>query len=160
LLRRTRQVVAKTVTECHGGCVNDDLAAGAARDALLAAARSSEKLRIRARWVSTKLTVFGVAIGLVTVAVGLIESKLWGAAVFGGWMTLAVVMSAWERRRLAHLPGTRERASRYVAMSFAFYGVALAVGIGQGSADPAYWLPAGAIFALPMLVGAFGERHA
>ena len=140
--------------------MSDDSSAAAARDALLAAARSSERLRLRARWASTKLTVFGVAIGLVTVAVGLIESKLLGAAVFGGWLVLVVGMSGWERSRLAHLPGTRERTSRYWATSFAFYGVALAVGSGEASADSAYWLPAGVIVALPMLVGAFRERHA
>ena len=123
--------------------MSDDSSAAAARDALLAAARSSERLRLRARWASTKLRVFGVAIGLVTVAVGLIESKLLGAAVFGGWLVLVVGMSGWERSRLAHLPGTRERTSS-----------------GEASADSAYWLPAGVIVALPMLVGAFRERHA
>ena len=140
--------------------MSDDLSAAAARDALLAAARSAERLRLRARWASTKLTVFGIAIGLVTVAVGLIDSKLLGAAVFGGWLALVVGMSWWERRRLAHLPGTRKRTSRYSATSFAFYGVALAVGIGQASGDRTYWLPAGVIVALPMLVGAFRERRA
>jgi hypothetical protein len=140
--------------------MSDDLSAAAARDALLAADRSSQRLRHRARWASTKLTVFGIAIGLVTVAVGLIESKLLGAGVFGGWLALVAGMSWWERSRLAHLPGTRKRTSRYWATSFAFYGVALAVGVGEASGDRTYWLPAGVIVALPMLVGAFRERHA
>ena len=140
--------------------MNNDLSAAAATDALLAAARTATRLRRRARWASTKLAVFGVAIGQVTVTVGRVESKTVGAAVFAGWGALAVGMSAWERRRLAHLPGTRERAGRYWATSFAFYGVALAVGIGEASQEPGYWLPAGAIVALPMLVGAFRERRA
>src|SRR3954453_23314579 len=106
-------VVAITVSRCHPGCMNQDSSVASARDALLAAARSSERLRLRARWAITKLAVFGVAIGLVTVAVGLIESKLLGTAVFAGWLVLAVGMSAWERSRRAHLPGTRERTSVY-----------------------------------------------
>ncbi len=132
----------------------------AARDALLSAASTSQKLRARARWGSTKLAVFGVGIGLVTASVGLIESKMLGAAVFAGWLVLAGGMTVWERSRVAHLPGTRERISRYWVGSFAFYGVALAVGTSQKSADVTYWLPAGMIVAMPMLIGALRERRA
>ncbi|MGX4695207.1 hypothetical protein [Streptomyces sp. JNUCC 63] len=132
----------------------------AAREALRCAAGASERLRVRARWASTKLVVFGVGIGLVTAAVGLIESKLLKAVVFAAWGVLAVVMSVWERRRLAHLSGTGRRISPYWGGSFALYGVALAVGSDETIGDLAYWLPAGVIVALPMLIGAVRERRA
>jgi hypothetical protein len=117
-------------------------------------------LRARARWASTKLAVFGVGIGLVTATVGLVESKLLGAAVFAGWLLLAVGMTVWERSRLAHLAGTRERISPYWVGSFAFYGVALAAGTDEKSGDLTYWRPAAVIVALPMLIGALRERRA
>jgi hypothetical protein len=138
----------------------DDMTAASARDALRSAASASQRLQTRARWASTKLTVFGLGIGLVTAAVGLIDSKPVKSGVFVAWVALAVAMTVWERRRLAHIAGTRQRVSPYWAGSFAFYGVALAVGSDKGSEDLAYWLPASAIAALPMLIGALRERRA
>lgn len=140
--------------------MDDGMTPQAARDALRSAADASQRLRARARWASTKLVVFGVGIGLVTAAVGLIESKLLGAAVFAAWGALAVIMSMWERRRLAHLSGTRQRINPYWAGSFTLYGVAVAVGTAETVGDRAYWLPAGLIVALPMLIGALRERGA
>jgi hypothetical protein len=138
----------------------DDMTAASARDALRSAAGASQRLRTRARWASTKLTVFGLGIGLVTAAVGLTDSKLVKSGVFLAWVALAVAMTVWERRRLAHLAGTRQRVNPYWAASFAFYGVALAVGSDKGLEDLAYWLPASAIVPLPMLIGALRERRA
>ena len=132
----------------------------AARDALVSAAMASQKLRARARWSSTKLTVFGVGIGLVTATVGLVESKLLGAAVFAGWGMLGGGMSLWERRRRAHLAGTRERIRPYWVAGFAFYGVAVATASEETSGDLTHWLPAGVIVSLPMLIGAWRERRA
>ncbi|WP_405433768.1 hypothetical protein [Micromonospora sp. NBC_00617] len=140
--------------------MDDEMTPEAARDAILSAANASQRLRARARWASTKLTVFGVGIGLVTAAVGLTESKLLKSAVFVAWGALAVAMTMWERRRLAHLASTRQRISPYWAGSFAFYGVALAVGTDKTLGDLTYWLPASAIVALPMLIGALRERRA
>ena len=137
-----------------------DMTPAAARDALVSAAMASQKLRARARWSSTKLTVFGVGIGLVTATVGLVESKLLGAAVFAGWGMLAGGMSLWERRRRAHLAGTRERIRPYWVAGFAFYGVAVATASGKTSGDLTHWLPAGVIVSLPMLIGAWRERRA
>ncbi|WP_405087875.1 hypothetical protein [Microbispora sp. NBC_01389] len=140
--------------------MDDGMTPEAARDALRSAANASQRLRARARWASTKLVVFGVSIGLVTAGVGLIESKLLKAAVFAAWGALVVVMTVWERGRLVHLAGTRRRISPYWGGSFALYGVALAVGTGETIGDLAYWLPASVIVPLPMLIGAFRERHA
>ena len=137
-----------------------DMTAAAARDALSSAATASHKLRTRARWSSTKLAVFGVGIALVTATVGLVQSKLLGAAVFAGWVMLVGGMSLWERRRLAHLAGTRERVRPYWMASFAFYGVAVATASAEVSRDLAYWLTAGVIVGLPMLIGAWRERRA
>jgi hypothetical protein len=132
----------------------------AARDVLISAESTSRRLRTRARWSSTKFAVFGVAIGVVTATVGLVESKPLGAGVFAAWVALAVGMSLWERSRLAHLAGTRERTSPYWVGGFALYGVAVATATEETSGDPAYWLPAGLITALPMLIGAWRERRA
>jgi hypothetical protein len=140
--------------------MDNDMTPEAARDALLSAARTSQRLRGRGRWASTKLAVFGVGIGLVTASVGLVESKLLGTAVFAVWLVLVGGMRMWERSRLAHLAGTRERINPYWVGSFAFYGVALAVGTDKTSGDLTYWLPASVIVALPMLIGALRERRA
>jgi hypothetical protein len=130
-----------------------------ARAALAGAASSASRLRRRARWASTKLLIFGVGMGLVTLSVGLIESKLVGAAVFAAWGALALGMSRWARRRTAHLPGTEARTAPYWATSMAFYAVSIAAG-GDSYGDPTYWVPAAVVVAVPMLVGAVRERRA
>ena len=136
-----------------------DMTSAAAREALVAATTTSHKLRTQARWSSTKLAVFGVGIGLVTASLGLVDSKLLGAAVFAGWGMLAGGMSLWERRRLAHLAGTRERIRPYWMAGFAFYAVAVATAPEETSGDLAHWLSAGVIVSLPMLIGAWRERR-
>ena len=137
-----------------------DLTPAAARNALATAATTSSTLRTRARWSSTKLAVFGVGIGSVTTAIGLVDSRLLGAAVFAGWVVLAGGMSLWERRRLVHLAGTRERIRPYWLTGFAFYAVAVATASEQTSGDVPYWLLAGVVVSLPMLIGAWRERRA
>lgn len=132
----------------------------AARAALADAARTSDRLRARARWASTKLAVQGLGLGVVTATIGLAESKLVGATVFVAWGVLVAATAWWERRRTAHLAGTRERTSRYWALSFALYAVAIACGVARPDGDTAFWLPAAVVVALPMLVGAARERRA
>ncbi|MEV1286571.1 hypothetical protein [Micromonospora sp. NPDC049679] len=140
--------------------MDNEMTPDAARAALLSATNTSRRLRSRARWASTKLAVFGVGIGLVTATIGLVESKLVGAAVLAGWLMLVGGMTVWERSRLVHLAGTRARITPYWIGSFAFYGVALAVGTDEKSGDLTYWLPASVVVALPMLIGALRERRA
>jgi hypothetical protein len=103
--------------------------------------------------------VLGLGMGLVTVCVGLVESKVLGAAVFAAWAALALVMSRWTRRRTAHLPGTSSRTARYWTVSLAFYAVAIAAG-GDEYGDPTYWVPASVLVTVPMLVGSVRERRA
>ncbi|MFJ6002399.1 hypothetical protein [Arthrobacter sp. NPDC092385] len=136
-----------------------DLTPDDARAALIGATSSAQRLRHRARWAGTKLLIFGTGMGLVTLAVGLVESKLLGAAVFLAWGVLAVLMSRWARRRTAHLPGTSTRIAPYWALGFAFYAVAIAAG-GDEYGNPGYWVPAAVVVALPMLVGSIRERRA
>lgn len=137
-----------------------DLTPDAARDALAHAARTSDRLRARARWASTKLAVYGLGMGVVTATIGLVESKLLGAAAFVGWGVLVALTAWWERRRTAHLAGARERTSRYWAQSFALYAVAIACGVALPEGDVSFWAPAAVVVALPMLVGAVRERRA
>jgi hypothetical protein len=137
-----------------------DMTPDAARDALANAARTSDRLRARARWASTKLAVTGIGMGLLTLAVGLIERDVLAIAVFAGWGGLIAALSWWERRRTAHLPGTAQRTSRYWAASFGLYAVAIACGVSRPDGDTAYWVPAALVVALPMLVGAVRERRA
>ena len=137
-----------------------DMTPEAARDALADAARTSDRLRARARWASTKLAVTGVGMGLLTLAVGLVESDVLGFAVFGAWGVLVAATSWWERRRTAHLPGTSERTARSWAVSFALYAVAIACGVARPEGDVTFWVPAAVVVALPMLVGAVRERRA
>lgn len=132
----------------------------AARDALAHAARTSDRLRARARWASTKLAVTGVGMGLVTLAVGLVEQDLVALAVFAAWGALVAGTAWWERRRTAHLPGTPERTARYWVMSFALYAVAIACGVARPAGDVGFWVPAAVAVAAPMLVGAVRERRA
>jgi len=136
-----------------------DLTPDEARTTLEGAALSADRLRRRARWASTKLLVFAAGMGLVTLAVGLVESKLLGAAVFIAWGALAWGMSRWERRRTAHLPGTRARTTPYWSTGFALYAVAIAAGT-RSEGDATYWVPAAVVVALPLLVGAVRERGA
>lgn len=137
-----------------------DMTPDAARDALAAAARTSDRLRARARWASTKLAVTGIGMGLVTLAVGLVESDVVGIGVFVAWGVLVAGTAWWERRRTAHLAGTAERTSRYWALAFALYAVAIACGVSRPEGDVGFWTVAAVAVALPMLVGAVRERRA
>lgn len=137
-----------------------DITPEAARDTLAAAGRTSDRLRTRARWASTKLAVLGLGLGVVTATIGLVESTLLGVLVFAAWGVLVAVTAWWERRRTAHLAGARERTSRSWALSFALYAVAIACGVARPEGDSVYWLTAAAVVALPMLVGAVRERRA
>jgi hypothetical protein len=139
--------------------MSSDLTPDDARAALAGATSSAARLRQRARWASTQLTVLGLGMGLVTLCVGLIESTILGAAVFAAWAALALVMSRWTRRRTAHLAGTSSRTSRYWTLSLAFYAVAIAAG-GDRYGDPTYWVSAAVLVTAPMLVGAVRERRA
>jgi hypothetical protein len=139
--------------------LSHDLTPEDARAALAGAAASATRLRARARWASTKLLIFGAGMGLVTLSVGMLESKLLGAAVFAAWGALAFGMSRWERRRTAHLPGTGARTGPYWSTSIALYAVAIAAGTEQSS-DPTYWIPVALVVPLPLLVGAVRERRA
>lgn len=137
-----------------------DMTPDAARDALANAARTSDRLRARARWASTKLAVTGIGMGLLTLAVGLVEKDVLAIVVFAAWGGLVAATAWWERRRTAHLPGTPERTGRYWAMSFALYAVAIACGVARPDGDVAFWVPAAVVVAVPMLVGAVRERRA
>jgi len=139
--------------------MSNDLTADEARAALAGASSSAARLRRRARWASTQLMILGLGMGAVTVGVGLIESKLLGAAVFAAWGVLALIMRRWTSRRTAHLTGTRSRTAPYRSLSFALYGVAIAAG-GDAYGDPTYWVPAAVLVTVPMLVGAVCERRA
>ena len=139
--------------------MSNDLTPAAARTALAGADRSAERLRRRARWAGTKLAVCGLGMGLVTLSIGLVESRWLGAAVFVGWGLVVLALSRWERRRTAHLPGTGERTRRWWTMSFALYAVAIAAGT-RTEGDPTYWGPAAVVVAVPLLVGAVRESRA
>ncbi len=130
-----------------------------ARATLRAADLSAARLHRRARWAATKLVVFGLGMSVVTLSVGLVESKALGAAVFVAWGVLALGMSQWERRRTAHLAGTAGRTGPLWTLSFAGYAVAIAAGT-ESSGDPGYWVPAALLVPLPLFVGALRERRA
>lgn len=137
-----------------------DMTPDAARDALANAARTSDRLRARARWASTSMAVTGVGIGLLTLAVGLVRHDGLALAVFAAWGLLVAATAWWVRRRTAHLPGTPERTSRWWGASFALYAVAIACGVSRPEGDVTFWVPAAVVVATPMLVGAVRERRA
>ena len=137
-----------------------DMTPQAARDALASADGSSARLRDRARWAGTKLAVFGLGFGVITAAIGLVESQVHGLAVFAVWGLLVGGMVLWERRRPAHLPGTAARITPYWVLTIVLYAVAVAVASGERAGDLTYWLPAAAIVSAPMLIGALRERRA
>ncbi len=140
--------------------MSDDLSPDDARAALAAAEASSARVRGPARWMSVYLGVFGVAFGVLTLLLGMVQGRPARAVLLAGWAVLCLGVVAWAARRPAHLAGTAARTGRYWMLTAVLYGIALAVGLPQDDAGLGYWLPAAVVVALPMLIGAVREARA
>lgn len=139
----------------------DDLSPTAARAALASATDSADKVRVQARWMSTYLAVFAAGFGALTLLLGLVEPLGFRIALFSlGWPALIVGMVWWSARRPASLRGTHGRVAKYWIGTGVLYGIALLVGTPRLIGQPLYWIPAAALVATPMLIGALRERRA
>ncbi len=133
----------------------------AARSALDGAASSAERVRSRARWLSTYMGAFAVGFAILTLVIGLVEPPVLRYAGFlGGWAVFTAVMVLWARRQPAHLRGSARRMAPAWGLTAAAYGIAIAVGTPARLGDVAYWSVAAVVVATPLAVGALRERRA
>jgi len=133
----------------------------AARDALSSAASSADRVRAQARWMSTYLAVFGLGFAVLTLLLGLVEPLLLRMSLISlGWPLLIGGMVIWAGRRPASLRGTFGRVVKYWIGTGVLYGIVLFVGTTWLMGEESFWIPAAAVVAAPLLIGAVKERRA
>ncbi|MGI8648357.1 MAG: hypothetical protein ACR2JX_09070 [Mycobacteriales bacterium] len=131
-----------------------------AADDLARAADVATQLRSRSRWMASYLTLFGVGFAAITVALGLLESTPVRVIVVALWVPFVVGMVIWSSRQRVVALKARRRAMPYWAAASLLYAVVLVIGTPDLLGNLAYWLPAAAVVALPLLIGAWRERRA
>jgi hypothetical protein len=138
-----------------------DLTPAAADAALARAHASSDRLQARGLgWLSRYMAVFGLGFGAVTAVIGLVEPPVVRTVAFvGGWLVFVLAMVLWSRNRPATLRDHDVRIRPYWRLTFVFYAVALASGLGQQLGNPSFWVPAAVVVALPLVVGAVRVRR-
>lgn len=137
-----------------------EVSPAAARAALLSASTTSERVRAHARWMGTYLAVFAAGFGILTLLFGLVSPLQLRMTLFGvGWPLLMLSMVWWAGRRPASLRGTSRRVAKYWVGTTFLYGVVLLVGTPRLVGDARYWVPAAALVAAPMFLGALREHR-
>lgn len=130
-----------------------------ARDQLASAGAAADRLRARGRWTGAYMTAFGLGFGALTLLVGLMrDSRALTAVIVVGWGLFVAAMVRWTRTRPATERGAVRRMQPLWMLTTVLYAIALAVGLPQ-DAGARFWWAAGAVVALPLLVGAARERQ-
>jgi hypothetical protein len=129
-------------------------------DDLTRAASVAARLQAQTRWLAAFLALLGVAFGTLTILLGLVGSTPARVAVItASFLLLIGGLVVWYFRQRVF---PRDLPRRYVPFMMAtcsLYGAALAVGLPRFAQRPEYWLPAGVVVALPLLVGAWRGRR-
>lgn len=135
------------------------MTASRAVDDLARAASIKARTHIQSRWLVGFLALLGAAFGGITAALGLLGSTPARVAVITAIFLVVVggLLIWYFRQRV--IP--RDLGRRYAAFLMAtcsLYVVTLVVGRPHFTDRPEYWLPAAALVALPLLIGAWRAR--
>ncbi len=129
---------------------------------LTRAGQVGERVRSRARWMSTTyLGVFAVGFGVVTLILGLVAPLWLRMTVFGVlWACLVVGMVWWARQQPAVPRAWCWRGAWGWAGTVVLYGAALLIGTPGLLGRVEYWLPAAVLVATPLALAAWREHRA
>ena len=106
------------------------------------------------------MTAFGVGFGILTVLTGLVSDTVWAlGAMAAVWAVFTGVMVGWSSRQRTTDRAATDRMDRWWVLTILFNGIALATGLSYVGQAPAYWVPAGVVVALPLLIGAAREHR-
>jgi len=141
--------------------VSDEPSARQAADSLPTPEVTAEKKRQSARWMGIYMAVFGVGFGLMGLLIGLVGSHPAAVlGVLGAWSLVVGVMVFWSARQGAVLAMPPRRTVPYWAGSAVLYAVGLFGGLALAPGDVRFWIPAAAVIAVPLLIGAWREAKA
>ncbi len=106
------------------------------------------------------MTAFGVGFGLLTVLTGLVGNTTWAlGAMVAVWAAFTGVMVGWSSRQRATDRAAADRMGRWWVLTILLNGLVLATGLSYVGKVPAYWVPAGVVVTLPLLIGAAREHR-
>src|SRR5262245_25201111 len=124
---------------------------------LARAADVAARLRSRSRWMAGYLALFGLGFAVITVLLGLLRSTPLRVAVIALWLPFVVAMVVWSSRQRVIARRAGRRAVPYWAATALLYCGVLVIGTPHLVGRLNYWLPAAAIVALPLMIGAWRE---
>ncbi|MCK7624576.1 hypothetical protein MUU72_15955 [Streptomyces sp. RS10V-4] len=136
-----------------------EFAAGDAAAALTRAEELGITVRKSTRWYVWYQLVFGVAAGLMVLAIGLVKAP-WGTA-FGGtfWAAVIAGLSLYAARQRVARRGFGRWHAVLVASWGVLYGVVLSLGLIFFPGVAAWWVAGAVAVALPGLIGGFLEAR-
>lgn len=137
-----------------------DLTRDQAASALADAERSAARVHVETRWFVRYLAVFAAGFGVLTLVLGLVD-PLWLRLTISGvlWIPLVIGMAWWAFHQRATASGVGRRALPGWVGSGVLYAVALFVGTPGQLGNPAYWVPAAVVVALPLAIAAWRESR-
>lgn len=125
-----------------------------AEGALVDARTARTTLTAGGHWLRTYLLVFATASVPVVLLIGLDGRR---GAIIGTmlWLFLVAVMSWWGARQRVILRGHKRRSALAFGGWGLLYGLTLFVGVYVFNDQPAFWLPASLITAVPLVLVAY-----
>lgn len=127
---------------------------------LARAGQAAGRMHTEARWMARYLAVFAAGFAALTLILGLVE-PLWLRLTISGalWVPLVAGMVAWAMSRRTSPRGVGRRALWGWVGTGVLYAAALVVGTPGQLGNPAYWVPAAVLVALPLGVTAWREAR-
>lgn len=107
----------------------------------------------RGNWFRKYLLVFAAGSVAVVLLIGL-GGRTGATIATMLWLSLVAAMSWWGTRQRVVLRGHKRRSFLSFGGWGVLYGITLVVGVYAFPGQPAFWLPAAAITAIPLVLGA------
>lgn len=134
-------------------------AAVAARQHIENADRTAALVAAKGGWHALYMAGFGVGFGAEVVLLGMVKQQAVRMTAFSvTWVVFVAGMVWWSRRQDAWARGVQKRMLPSWIGTIALYAAAMFFGPVVDNHSAAFWLPAGAVVAAPLLMGAWRER--
>jgi len=141
-------------------CLVPDITREQAATDLDNAERAAARVQKQSRWLAWYSGTFAAGFAALTLMLGLVEPA-WLRAVMSAvlWLPLVAGMVLRAGRRPTTARGAGRRVVPGWVGSGVLFAVALFVGVPTQQGNLAYWLPAAAVVALPLVVVAWREAR-
>ncbi|MGD3110138.1 hypothetical protein [Streptomyces sp. YGL11-2] len=134
----------------------------ASSDAAAALARAQElgsTVREGGKWYVRYQVIYGLAAGLLVLAIGLLEPPYGVAAGVGIWCATMAGLSVYEMRQSVARLGFGRRRNAMIGAWGLLHGAVLVPGLIWFQGVAAWWMVGAAVVALPGLIGGYLEAR-